>query len=328
MDFPQPKVTPLPSQIDLHGKTALITGASAGIGLETARQMLKLNVSHLILAVRNISKGEYCKQGLQAFNKNATITVLELNMDDYNSVQIFAKTLQLEVPVLNILILNAGIGLLKFERSSSGHERVTQVNYYSNVLLIAELLPYLKASAEKTGHSSRITWVGSRMYFDTTLEKKAPLKASESLLEHMDSKEFFFPNQIYNDSKLLCAMFLYSLAERLDRDKVVLNMVCPGLVNTNMTDVLPFHMRMVMGVVKAFLGRPVEIGGRLFINAAVVAGPESHGRFLGDKDIIEPSPYLLSAAGQAAQKKLWSETIKEMEKLTRMPPEFSVAKAE
>lgn len=287
MNFPQPKVTSLPPHIDLHGKTALITGATAGIGLETARQLLKLHVSHLVLAVRNVTKGETCKRELQRLNIHAKITVLELDMDNYKSVQNFAKALQLEVPSVNILLLNAGIGLLKLERSPSGHDRVTQVNYLSNALLVAELLPYLEASAEKIDQPSRITWVGSRMYFTTSLEKKAPLKAGESVLEHMDSKEFFFPNERYNDSKLLCAMFMYSLAPRLDKSKVVLNMVCPGLVNTNMTDVLPFHMRMVMGVVKTLFARPVEVGGRLFVNATVVAGPESHGGFLGDKEVIE-----------------------------------------
>lgn len=286
MNFPQPKVTPLPSGISLDGKTALITGATAGIGLETARQMLQLNVSHLVLAVRNVSKGDACKEQLQQLNKNATITILELDMDSYKSVSSFAKSLQQQVPRVDILLLNAGIGILKLELSPSGHDRVTQVNYLSNVLLIAELLPYLNASAEQTGHPVRISWVGSRMYFTTSFEKKAPLKIGESVLEHMDSEEFFFAQERYNDTKLLCAMFLYTLAPRLDSSKIIFNMVCPGLVNTSMTDVLPFYLRVVMGVVKTFLARPVEVGGRLFVNATVVAGPESHGKFLGDKDII------------------------------------------
>jgi len=306
MNFPQPKVTSLPPDINLRGKTALITGSTAGIGLETARQLLKLHISHLVLAVRNVSKGEACKQEIQRLNIHAKITVLELDMNSYNSVQSFAKKLQAEIPAVDILLLNAGIGLLKLERSPSGHDCVTQVNYLSNVLLIAELLPYLKASAEKSGQPSRITWVGSRMYFTTSLEKKAPMKAGESVLEHMDSKEFFFPNERYNDSKLLCAMFMYSLAQRLDKNKVILNMVCPGLINTNMTDVLPLHMRMVMGAMKFFLARPVEVGGRLFINATVVAGPESHGGFLGDKEIIEYELYFLFAPNRSIKQKLTS----------------------
>lgn len=212
MNFPQPKVTTLPPDINLRGKTALVTGATAGIGFETARQLIKLGVSHLVLAVRNVPKGEACKQEIQELNKHAKITVLELDMKNYKSVQSFATILKAEVPAVDILFLNAGIGLLKLERSPSGHDCVTQVNYLSNVLLIAELLPYLTANAEKTGQPARITWVGSRMYFTTHFEDKAPIKAGESVLKHMDMEEFFFPNQRYNDTKLLCAMFMYSLA--------------------------------------------------------------------------------------------------------------------
>lgn len=171
----------------------LLEPVQAGIGLKTARQLLKLHLSHLILTVRNVSKGEACKQEIQQLNRQAQITVLELDMNNYNSVLSFAKTLEEEVPTVNILLLNAGIGLLKLERSPSGHDCVTQVNYLSNALLIAALLPYLKASAETSGVPSRITWVGSRMYFTTSLEEKAPIKTGESVLEHMDSKEFFFP---------------------------------------------------------------------------------------------------------------------------------------
>jgi NAD(P)-dependent dehydrogenase (short-subunit alcohol dehydrogenase family) len=186
------------------------------------------------------------------------------------------------------------------------------------------------------------------MYFTTSLETKASVKADESVLGHMDSEKFFFSKERYNDTKLLCAMFMYSLAQRLDKSKVILNMVCPGLINTNMTDVLPMHMRMVMGVVKFFLARPVEVGGWLFVNAAAVAGPDSHGAFFGDKEIIQyekvphslqinqqkespvtnhfllsrPSPYLLSPAGKAVQKKLWAETVEEMGKLVKLPTEF------
>lgn len=68
-------------------------------------------------------------------------------------------------------------------------------------------------------------------------------------------------------------------------------MFCPGSINTNMTDVLPFYLRVVMGIVKPLLARPVEVGGRILINAAVVAGPESHGKFLGDKDVIGYESY-------------------------------------
>ena len=115
----------MPPDINLNGKTALIAGATAGIGLETARQLLKLNVSHLVLAVRNVSKGQACKQELQelqALNKNATITVLELDMDSYKSVQAFAETLPRDVPAVDIMLLMPVSGF----SSSSAVQPVTR----------------------------------------------------------------------------------------------------------------------------------------------------------------------------------------------------------
>lgn len=290
--FFQPKISPLPTGIDLKGKTAVVTGASAGMGLEVSRQLLGLGISTIILAVRNVAKGEDVVKQLRgeahikAHNPNATIKVLKFDADKYDSVQQFAKQLRDEVPVVDILILNAGIGLLTLERSPSGHDRTVQVNYYSNALLVAELLPYLEAGAEKTGSPARITWVGSRRSEVTSLTK-FPLEPNESIIQHMDKEEFFVPFQRYGDSKLLCLLFLYSLAPRVDPKKVIINMLCPAMINTNMSDVLPIHLRAVMNVVKAVRGRPVEVGGWIILNAALVAGPESHGKFLADKDISE-----------------------------------------
>lgn len=58
MGFFQAPVTPLPAGLDLKGKTAVITGVSSGMGLETARQLLSLNISSVVVAVRNVSKEE------------------------------------------------------------------------------------------------------------------------------------------------------------------------------------------------------------------------------------------------------------------------------
>ncbi|KAJ5708758.1 hypothetical protein N7488_008559 [Penicillium malachiteum] len=325
----QAKVDPLPEGIDLTGQAIVITGSSAGMGLETAQQVLRLRASIVILAVRNVAKGKACASSLlqdrriQAHNPKPTIKVMELDLDRYDSVKTFTKKLQEDIPVVNILILNAGIGLLKLERSPSGHDRTTQVNYYSNVLLITELIPYLERGAEKTGSPARISWVGSRAHQITSLEKKCPIKADENVLEHMDKDEAFVPFQRYGDSKLLCVLFMYSLAPRLDPKKVIINMMCPGMINTNMSDVLPLHLRMIINVIKSFRARPVEVGGWIILNAALVAGPESHGKMLEDKTIAaSQAPFIQSPAGQKIQKKLWEETMAEMSTLTTLPKEF------
>ncbi|OOG00541.1 hypothetical protein ASPCADRAFT_125563 [Aspergillus carbonarius ITEM 5010] len=328
INFTQPKIPPLPPTLNLTGKTAVITGASAGIGLAVTKQLLQLRISTIILAVRNISKGEACihtlrqDQVIKSHNPNAVIKVLELDMDRYDSVQEFAKRLREETPVVDLLILNAGIGLLTLQRSPSGHERTVQVNYYSNVLLIAEVLPLLYAGAEKSGVPGRITWVGSRRHLASSLEKKAFVGTEESVLRYVDSEEGFVPFQRYGDSKLLCVLFMYVLAERLDPKKVVINILCPGMVNTGMSDVLPFYIRVFVNVLKAVKARSVEVAAWIVLNSAVVVGEESHGRFLNDVTVVGKGAYIESEEGREVQKRVWEETMVEMGRLVALPVEF------
>jgi FlaA1/EpsC-like NDP-sugar epimerase len=63
---------PLPHDVDLRGKTAIVTGSNAGIGLECARQLLDLGVSKLIIAVRNETKGEAARKNLLSEGKFRT----------------------------------------------------------------------------------------------------------------------------------------------------------------------------------------------------------------------------------------------------------------
>lgn len=168
---------------------------------------------------------------------------MKLDMDDYDSIQSLAKAVKAELPAVDHLLLNAGIGILKHETSPSDHEHVMQVKYLSNVLLLLELLPQLEANAAKTGVPSRTTWVGSRRRSQFTLSNKAPVQSDETVVGHMDDPKNFLPFQNYNDTKLLCALFLYELAPRLNRNEVIVNMLRPGMLDTAMSDVLPLYLR-------------------------------------------------------------------------------------
>ncbi|KAM0324728.1 hypothetical protein ACHAPQ_008256, partial [Fusarium lateritium] len=123
MPFAQPNVEPLPAGIDLTNKTAIVTGATSGIGLELSRQLLALNLSTLILAVRNVPKGEQVRQDLLAENPNAVVEVMKLDTEDYNSTRAFAKAFKSSHGKLHLLMLNAGISDIQFSLAPSGHEK-------------------------------------------------------------------------------------------------------------------------------------------------------------------------------------------------------------
>lgn len=281
----------------LNGQNIIITGSNSGIGLATARQLLLCRASTIILAVRDIQKGESARSTLlsdskvQSCNPTANVSVMKLDLDDYGSVCGFAAAAKATLPSLHLLILNAGVGNALYEQSVSGHERTLQVNYLSNVLLMLTLLPLLRETATADGalRHTRITWAGSRAHTYTRLHKSGPtLNPDETILGHFDAPENFAPFWTYADTKLLAALFLYELGERLSvQDGVVVNMFCPGLVDTRITDPLPWYLRIPLNAVKALCAKSVEQAGWVALNAAVVVGTVSHGQFLGDMSLTE-----------------------------------------
>lgn len=295
MPILQAPVKPLPQGIDLSGQTAIVTGSSNGIGTEIVAQLLERKISTVILAVRNVAKGEAARTevlsrpSVKKVASKAVVKVMKLDVEEYSSVQSFAKQFLAEHSELHILILNAGIGVLKRDVvTSTGHEKTIQVNYLSNVLLLLELLPTLEATADKSGKPTRVTWTGSRMHSSSALAKgKVPLKPGETVIGHFDTPESWVPFARYADSKLLCLFFLFELRKHLNGDKVIHNSYCPGMVDTGMSDVLPIYLRLPMNLIKAIRARSVDVAGWTALNAAVVAGPESHGQFLEDKDIAQ-----------------------------------------
>jgi NAD(P)-dependent dehydrogenase (short-subunit alcohol dehydrogenase family) len=289
MGFFQLPVPPLSSTIDLTGKTIIVTGSTAGLGLEAARQFLVFKACTVILAVRNVPKGETARASLQADPKikaakpTAKIEIMKLDTASYASVIAFCDNVKRDVPRLDVLLLNAGIGLMGHEvNAETGHEKCMQVNYLSNCLLSLLLLPLLEATAAKSDTPSRLSIVGSRMHFQSSFLKN---RSPSNVLEYLDDKDAYSAATHYGDTKMAVAMFLAELVKRVGSDKVIVNHMCPGMVQTGMSDVLPIGLRQIANVVKAVRGRKIEVGGAILLNAAVVAKEESHGRFLVDMEI-------------------------------------------
>ncbi|KAI0445993.1 hypothetical protein F4803DRAFT_97500 [Xylaria telfairii] len=325
MHFFQPPVPSLSPSLNLSGKTVIVTGATSGIGLEISRQLLSRKVSNLIMAVRNVSKGEMVRQALlsepaiKAANPNAAIKVMQLDTESYASVHRFASAFKAEFQDLHLLLANAGVGTVAKEIASSGHEKNIQVNYLSNVLLTLALLPALESTAEKTAEPARVTWTCSRMLEYSSLAKKLPLKQGEKVLKHFDTIDSLATFTRYADSKLLCVLFQLELAKHYNPDKVIINSFCPGHVDTTMGNDLPIYLRIPSNALKAIRGRPVHKAGWIALNAGLVAGPETHGQLLGDMIVEEPWEFIKSKEGERVRKMLWNETIDEMARIEVIP---------
>lgn len=130
---------------DLTGKVVLITGGTAGIGLETARALASIH-AHVIITGRDLVKGKQALDDLRRSTNNEQIELLELHLDSLASVRSFAEEyLRRDLP-LHILICNAGVlpGIRRLTKD--GFEENWGINHLAHFLLFQLLFPVLKKS--------------------------------------------------------------------------------------------------------------------------------------------------------------------------------------
>lgn len=258
-----------PKDVDLAGKVALVTGCTGGLGLEASRQLLKCGLSGLIMAVRSTDKGEKLAAELRLKHPEADIQVWFLEMESYDSIQALARRAS-ELPRLDIAILNARIQAAYFTTvPATGHEKYIQVNYLSTALLAILLLLVL------SGAPGRLTIVSSGT------ARGAALPPTRPVLPALDDPRNFNPVGRYAVSKLLGHLFVMELMRRVDADRVVVNLVDPGLVkNTDLQRGAPAVVAAAFYCMKALLGRSVPVGASTYVDAVAVKGKESHGCFV------------------------------------------------
>jgi len=242
----------------LAGKIAIITGSNTGLGYETALQLLDLNLSQLIIAVRSLEKGNASATRLRKLYR-ATIEVWDLDMRSYISIQSFDRRAD-TLPRIDIVILNAGVMKLAFNTiPSTGHEETLQVNYLSTILLALLLLPILEAKcvANSMSEPAHLTLVSAAL----TLIATFPNRSSIPLLPSFNDPKIFDGESHYRTSKLLAHFFLWKLVDIVSADNVIVNLADPAWVKgTQFT-------------------RDVK-GASCFADAVVNKGRESHGCFL------------------------------------------------
>jgi retinol dehydrogenase-12 len=225
------KPKPLPPNVRLDGKTAIITGANAGLGLEAAKELATHGLARIILAVRTVSKGEAAKEQILAANPAVEVEVWELDHESFASIDAFGKRAN-TLDRLDIAILNAGVKHVDYVKSKTGHEAHVQVNHLGTALASVHLLVPLDRTAKALGEPTRLTIVSSENHFWAKFKE---LKAANALAE-LDTAKACFKGmdkvniERYSTSKLLNVLWMRELNARVDRLhlNVVINTVNPG----------------------------------------------------------------------------------------------------
>jgi len=161
---------------DQRGRTALITGANSGLGLETARA-LAAKGARVLLACRSQAKAEASCRELSAA-PGAELHPLELDLSDLNSVQRAADSVANRWGALDLLINNAGVMAPPRQLSAQGLELQFAVNHLGHFALTLQLLPLLRPDARVVHVSSGASYFGRIAFEDLQGERRYDAWAS------------------------------------------------------------------------------------------------------------------------------------------------------
>ena len=182
------------------GRSAVITGASSGLGLETARALASRG-ANVILACRDLAKGEAAANLIAASiaADRSRLRVVQLDLASLASIHGAAEQIRADCPRLDLLINNAGVMAIPFSRSNDGFELTFATNHLGHFALTGFLLERLLATP------------GSRVI---TLSSNAHRRARFDL-SGLDSADGYDPGQAYDRSKLANLLFAHELHHRL-----------------------------------------------------------------------------------------------------------------
>jgi NAD(P)-dependent dehydrogenase (short-subunit alcohol dehydrogenase family) len=136
------------SGVKLHGKRILVTGVSAGIGVETARS-LAAHGAHVIGAARDLAKAEAATAQVRkdAAQNGGSFEVIELDLGNLNSVRACAKGLLAKGESFDVVIANAGVMATPFGHTADGFETQFGTNHLGHFVLVNRIAPLMRAGS-------------------------------------------------------------------------------------------------------------------------------------------------------------------------------------
>ncbi|KAJ4979655.1 hypothetical protein NE237_010435 [Protea cynaroides] len=281
--------------IDGTGLTAIVTGASSGIGAETTR-VLALRGVHVVMAVRNMAAGRNVKEAIIKEIPTAKVDAMELDLSSMTSVRKFASDFNSSGLPLNILINNAGVMATPFMLSQDKIELQFATNHIGHFLLTNLLLDTMKSTAHKSKNEGRIVIVSSEAH---------RFAYSEGIrFDRINDKSGYSRWGAYGQSKLANIFHAKELNKQLKEEGVPItaNSLHPGTIVTNLFR----HQTIFNGFVNT-LGKIIlkDVHQGAATTCYVALNPQVKGvggEYFSDSNIAKPTA---QAQDMGFAKKLW-----------------------
>lgn len=263
----------------------LVTGATAGIGRETAFGLAKLN-AHVVLVGRNAEKTRRVCDELKAATGNQRIDFLLGDLSLMSEVRKVAGAFLERFGTLHVLINNVGAINLKREVTAEGFELTFAMNHLGLFLLTELLLPALKQGAP-----ARIVNLSSDAHRSASMD-----------FDDLQAERRYSSFNAYSRSKLMNILFTRELARRVADLKITANAVHPGMVASDFINKPGVMGRIANGFVSLF-GISPEAGARTSVFLAASSEVEGvTGKYFVKSKSRTPSR---AAQDDQAARRLW-----------------------
>jgi NAD(P)-dependent dehydrogenase (short-subunit alcohol dehydrogenase family) len=274
---------------NLEGKTCLVTGATSGIGTETALALAR-HGARVVIAGRSAERAESTRADIVRRSSNRNVDVLLADLASLGEVRKLADAFLSSYDALHLLVNNAGVVNNRRQTTVDGFEATFAVNHLAYFLLTNLLLDRLRGSAP-----ARIVSVASdaHMFGSIDWDDLQSERRYGGMLSGM---------RVYGTSKLANILFNQELARRLEGSGVTANCLHPGMVATGLG-----KNNGPVGRIAALLARPFTLtparGAETSIHLA--AAPELDGvsgRYFSKKREAKLSA---AARDEEAARRLW-----------------------
>jgi NAD(P)-dependent dehydrogenase (short-subunit alcohol dehydrogenase family) len=269
----------------MHGKTCIVTGASAGIGRAIA-QGLAAHGAHVVLVCRSRARAEATQHAMRMATGSAAIDIALADLSSQAEIRRLAQELLQHYPRIHALINNAGVVHTSRTVTIDGLETVFAVNHLAYFLLTQLLLPRLVESTP-----ARIVNVASDAHHWDTLD-----------FADLQNHRRYRGLKVYGQSKLCNLLFTRELARRIAGTGVTVNSLHPGGVATGLGWNNGWWAVLIAKVLKPFL-RTVDQGAdtAIYLTTAPEVATVS-GRYFYNRREHRPSR---AAQDDEAALRLW-----------------------
>lgn len=271
---------------DLRGRTALVTGATNGIGFETALGLAE-NGARVFIHGRTQAKAEDAAKRIIARRPEAQLIPVAADFSSLSQVRQLAITVQAETARLHVLVNNAGAWVGERTITADGFELLWQSNHLAPFLLSNLLRPMLEASAP-----ARIITVSSNAHFNGRID-----------FNNLDAGNGRYDGfAVYCNSKLANVLFSNALARRLATTGVTANALHPGVVKTGIASSATRGLAVLFRMMKPFYISAAKGAETSLWLARAPEAAQYSGRYFVKRRAVDA---LAAASDEPLQDRLW-----------------------